>query len=99
MCPDHYAVVSSVALVLNQRLIRRVCGACAGAGCEKCLDTGYRGRAPVVEWFRLDDKLRQELRARGPEIIQPAQTLEAAARALVGAGVSNEGEFQRLFGA
>jgi type II secretory ATPase GspE/PulE/Tfp pilus assembly ATPase PilB-like protein len=99
MCPDHYAVVSSVALVLNQRLIRRLCRACAGAGCEKCLDTGYHGRAPVVEWFRLDDRLRQELRARGPEVIQAAQTLEAAARALVGAGVTNEAEFQRLFGA
>jgi type II secretory ATPase GspE/PulE/Tfp pilus assembly ATPase PilB-like protein len=99
MCPDHYAVVSSVALVLNQRLIRRVCRACAGAGCASCLATGYQGRAPVVEWFRPDDKVRQDLRARGPEAIQVAQTLEAAARALVAAGLSNEAEMQRLFGA
>ncbi len=98
MCPDHYAVVSSVALVLNQRLIRRLCRACAGAGCARCLDTGCQGRAPVVEWFRADDKVRQDLRARGPESIQPAQTLEAAARALVQAGVASEAEWQRLFG-
>jgi type II secretory ATPase GspE/PulE/Tfp pilus assembly ATPase PilB-like protein len=99
MCPDHYAVVSSVALVLNQRLMRRVCRACAGAGCAGCLDTGYQGRAPVVEWFRPDDKVRQDLRARGPEAIQAAPTLEASARALVQAGLSNEAEWQRLFGA
>ncbi|HEY3864397.1 MAG TPA: ATPase, T2SS/T4P/T4SS family [Verrucomicrobiae bacterium] len=97
MCPDHYAVVSSVALVLNQRLMRRVCRACAGAGCPACLDTGCQGRAPVVEWFRPDDKTRQDLRVRGPEAVRPAQTLEASARALVEAGVSSEEELQRLF--
>ena len=99
MCPDHYAVVSSVALVLNQRLMRRVCRSCAGAGCASCLATGYQGRAPVVEWFRPDDKVRLDLRARGPEAIQVTQTLEAAARALVKSGISNEAEMQRLFGA
>jgi hypothetical protein len=39
------------------------------------------------------------LRTRGPEAIQVAQTLEAAARALVETGLSNEAERQRLFGA
>jgi len=99
MCPDHYAVVSSVALVLNQRLIRRVCRTCAGAGCASCLATGYQGRAPVVEWFRPDDKVRHDLRARGPEAIQVTQSLESAARVLVDSGTSNETELQRLFGA
>jgi type II secretory ATPase GspE/PulE/Tfp pilus assembly ATPase PilB-like protein len=96
MCPDHYAVVSSVALVLNQRLMRRLCKACGGAGCGVCLDTGYHGRAPVVEWLRLEDK--RELRARGPEAVKPTQTLETSARALVESGTSDEEEFQRLFG-
>jgi type II secretory ATPase GspE/PulE/Tfp pilus assembly ATPase PilB-like protein len=96
MCSDHYAVVSSVALVLNQRLMRRLCRACSGAGCVACLDSGYHGRAPVVEWLRLEDK--RDLRARGPEAIVPAQTLETSARALVAGGVSDEAEYQRLFG-
>jgi type II secretory ATPase GspE/PulE/Tfp pilus assembly ATPase PilB-like protein len=96
MCPDHYAVVSSVALVLNQRLMRRLCRSCAGAGCAACLNSGYHGRAPVVEWLRLEDK--HELRARGPEAIKPAQTLDTSARALMASGVSDEKEFQRLFG-
>jgi type II secretory ATPase GspE/PulE/Tfp pilus assembly ATPase PilB-like protein len=54
MCADHSAVASAVELVLNQRLIRKVCSACDGAGCESCLRTGYNGRVPLVEWLRVD---------------------------------------------
>ena len=32
MCRDHSAVASAVELVLNQRLIRKVCAACSGTG-------------------------------------------------------------------
>jgi type II secretory ATPase GspE/PulE/Tfp pilus assembly ATPase PilB-like protein len=55
MCADHSAVASAVELVLNQRLIRKVCSACDGSGCESCLRTGYCGRVPLVEWLRVDD--------------------------------------------
>ncbi len=98
MCPDHYAVVSAVALVLNQRLIRRLCAPCQGAGCAACLQTGYHGRVPLVEWLRLDDALRLQLRARGPEAVAPQHSLLAAAREVLRMGLSNEAEFQRLFG-
>jgi type II secretory ATPase GspE/PulE/Tfp pilus assembly ATPase PilB-like protein len=64
MCADHSAVASAVELVLNQRLIRRVCAACDGAGCETCLRTGYAGRLPLVEWLRLDEALRAQIRRR-----------------------------------
>src|SRR5438270_7733154 len=33
LCRDHSAVASSVALVLNQRLLRRLCPQCSGQGC------------------------------------------------------------------
>jgi type II secretory ATPase GspE/PulE/Tfp pilus assembly ATPase PilB-like protein len=98
MCPDHYAVISSTALVLNQRLIRRVCANCQGAGCPTCLQTGYHGRAPVVEWVKITDALRAQLRLQGPDAVQPVNNLEGAARALLNAGVTNEAEFHRLFG-
>jgi general secretion pathway protein E len=54
MCNDHSAVASAVDLVLNQRLIRKVCETCGGSGCEKCLQTGYNGRVPLMEWLRAD---------------------------------------------
>jgi general secretion pathway protein E len=98
MCPDPYAVVSAVALVLNQRLMRQLCTGCHGTGCAACLQTGYRGRAPIVEWLHLDDALRAQIRTRGPEAIAPAHTLEESARALVSQGRTNEVEFKRVFG-
>ncbi|HUZ06138.1 MAG TPA: ATPase, T2SS/T4P/T4SS family, partial [Candidatus Paceibacterota bacterium] len=58
MCADHSAVASAVELVLNQRLIRKLCTKCDGAGCETCLHTGYQGRVPLVEWLRVDEKMR-----------------------------------------
>lgn len=98
MCSDHSAVASAVELVLNQRLVRKTCSACAGSGCEICLQTGYHGRVPLVEWLRVDEGIREQIRRRELTAIAPGQTLEAAARLLVNAGVTNEAEYQRLFG-
>ncbi len=97
MCTDHHAAASAVALILNQRLTRRVCDACAGAGCETCLHTGYYGRVPVVEWFRVYDATRAVLRTQGATAIQPAQSLAAAAQELVTARVTNQKEWERMF--
>jgi type II secretory ATPase GspE/PulE/Tfp pilus assembly ATPase PilB-like protein len=98
MCADHSAVASAVELVLNQRLIRRVCSVCDGSGCETCLHTGYQGRVPLVEWLRVDEKMREQIRRRELAAMSPRQTLEASARLLVNQGVTNEAEFKRIFG-
>jgi general secretion pathway protein E len=98
MCADFSAVASAVELVLNQRLVRRLCSACGGEGCDVCLRTGYGGRVPLVEWLRVDDKMREQIRRREISALAPAQTLEAAARSLVNAGVTNDAEFKRIFG-
>lgn len=97
MCRDHYAVWSAVELVLNQRLIRRVCRACGGAGCAHCLQTGYRGRAPVVEWLRVDEGLRRKVRDADLSAIQPHPSLETDAHRLWQCGVTNQAEFNRMF--
>ncbi len=98
MCADHSAVASAVELVLNQRLIRKVCASCDGAGCETCLRTGYQGRVPLVEWLRVNETVREQLRRRETASLTPTETLEAAARSLVNQGVTNEAEFKRIFG-
>ena len=98
MCADHSAVASAVELVLNQRLIRKVCAACDGTGCETCLRTGYCGRVPLVEWLRVDEQMREQIRRRELSAIVPMQTLETSARLLVNQGVTNEAEFKRVFG-
>jgi type II secretory ATPase GspE/PulE/Tfp pilus assembly ATPase PilB-like protein len=98
MCPDHSAVASAVDLILNQRLVRRVCRACAGQGCDACLRTGYQGRVPLVEWVKADDALRQRLRLGDATTITPSSALLAAARELVFQGVTNDAELARIFG-
>src|SRR6516225_5557276 len=74
MCADHSAVASAVELVLNQRLIRKVCAACGGKGCETCLHTGYQGRVPLVEWLRVNESIREKIRRRELSSLTSAQT-------------------------
>lgn len=97
MCADRYAVSAALELVLNQRLLRRVCGQCNGARCNACANTGYRGRVPAVEWVNFDAILREQLRAGGPAVIQPKHSIADAARELVRDGVTNSDEFERIF--
>lgn len=98
MCSDSSAISSAVELVFNQRLVRRLCPECDGAGCERCLQTGYGGRVLLVEWLRVDDRAREGIRRRELSGLTPAQTLETSARSLVNAGITNETEFRRVFG-
>ncbi len=98
MSDERFVVFSAVELVLNQRLLRRLCPACRGQGCEPCLRTGFSGRVPVVEWVKVDEALRAELRTRGPEAIRPAVPLSSAARSLVAAGVTSPSEIGRILG-
>lgn len=99
MVPDRYAVVSAVDLVMNQRLVRRLCPACRGRGCPDCLSTRYHGRAPLVEWVRIDEDLRRRLRSQGPDAVSPTHTLEMAAREVIQNGLSDPVECARVAGA
>lgn len=99
MVPDRSAVAAAVSLVLNQRLLRRVCAACAGVGCDTCLRTGYRGRLPVAEWVRVSDKLRAALCEQGSAAITPSgKDLSASALALVAERLTTEAELHRALG-
>lgn len=98
MCEDRYSAVSAVEMVINQRLMRRVCAECGGSGCEPCLGTGYHGRVPVVEWVRVGDEMRAGLREPGAIRVEPAVLLERAAEELVGRGVTDRAESVRVFG-
>jgi type II secretory ATPase GspE/PulE/Tfp pilus assembly ATPase PilB-like protein len=98
LCADKYSAISALELVLNQRLVRRLCADCRGAGCEACLGTGYRGRIPIVEWMTADEAVRNRVRSDGPEAVQPRVTLAAAARELLRQNLSDEKEIQRVLG-
>lgn len=98
LCPDSFAVLSSLELILNQRLVRQLCAACHGEGCSSCLGTGFHGRVPLVEWRRVDEALRQKLREHGPGVMAPALELESVAHDLVTRKVTSETEVKRILG-
>ena len=98
LCRDSSAVASAVELVLNQRLLRRVCAACSGKGCPECLETRYRGRLPLVETLRLSDSLRPHVLNRDWEALTALPSLADKAREMVQAGLTDEEELRRVLG-
>jgi type IV pilus assembly protein PilB len=63
---DPYLVASTLSLVIAQRLVRKICGKCkgAGCGCRECGDLGFRGRVVVSETLVIDDELRKYIMSR-----------------------------------
>jgi type II secretory ATPase GspE/PulE/Tfp pilus assembly ATPase PilB-like protein len=98
MCDDQSAVASAVELILNQRLVRRLCPECSGKGCSSCLNTGYHGRLPLVESLRITGPLRRSIARRELEEIVAEPSLPASARELERGGFTNQSELQRVLG-
>lgn len=99
LCDDHSAVASSIALVVNQRLVRRLCKTCSGKGCETCLNTGYHGRRPVVEYLRVTESMHRRIAERDVETLTARPSLAEGTRTLLNAGLIDEREVRRVFGA
>ncbi len=98
LCHDQSAVATCVELVLNQRLVRRLCGECSGKGCAVCLQTGYRGRVPLVEWLRLDDAHRRRIIERQLDTLAAQPSLFDHAQALVQGQLTDKVEVERVLG-
>jgi type II secretory ATPase GspE/PulE/Tfp pilus assembly ATPase PilB-like protein len=82
------AVLSgALRMVVHQRLVRRACRSCAGAGCADCWGSGYRGRIGVFE-----------LRAAGEVSARDGEELWRRAMDLVRKGVTTEEELERVLG-
>jgi type II secretory ATPase GspE/PulE/Tfp pilus assembly ATPase PilB-like protein len=122
---EPYVLRSGLLAVLCQRLVRRLCEACArdepdpgrwlglpvararsAVGCGACGGTGYRGRAPLAEWLRLETPglARAVLERRDVAAIE-ALAIEAGmvgrwrrAAAAVEAGVTSPAEVRRVLG-
>ena len=98
LCEDLSAVAASLELVMNQRLLRRVCSECGGKGCPVCLGTGYRGRVPVVELLRFSEESRRRMRARDLEGLTARPDLAECGRQLIESGMTTEAEVVRVLG-
>jgi type II secretory ATPase GspE/PulE/Tfp pilus assembly ATPase PilB-like protein len=98
LCPDISAVASSVRLILNQRLIRRFCGNCGGKGCSRCLQSGFRGRIPIVEFLEVTPGIRRQVERHELGGVQLGISLRAHAEALIRADITSEAEIARVLG-
>ncbi len=98
-----FLVASTVNAVLAQRLVRRFCAGCRGAGCERCARTGFMGRIGIYELLQMDDTIREALRhsPSANDLARLAQrngmrTLRDAGEALVAAGITSLEEVARV---
>ena len=64
---EPFLLSSSLLGVLAQRLVRKLCVACQGAGCADCGQTGYQGRTGVFELLVTDDAIRAQIHNRASE--------------------------------
>ena len=100
---EPFLISSSVLAVLAQRLVRLRCAACAGAGCNGCLGTGYRGRTAIHELLVIDDAVRALVMARADAaairrhaIAAGMTTLRDDGLAKARAGLTTEAEVLRV---
>lgn len=61
---EPYKIAGSVNLIIAQRLVRRLCPSCHGAGCPICHNTGYKGRLPIIEVLKPSKAIDDAIMAR-----------------------------------
>ncbi len=77
---EPFLLSSSLLGVLAQRLLRKFCLKCQGAGCEACGQTGYQGRTGVFELLVTDDAIRAQIHHRASEADIRAAAIHAGMR-------------------
>ena len=102
---EPFLLASSLLGVLAQRLIRRACSQCHGAGCEACRQKGYAGRAGIYELMQVTEPLRElmhnqasEAELRKQAIADGMRTLAEDCERLVELGVTTREEMLRVTG-
>lgn len=91
--------------VVSQRLLRKVHVNCAGAGCAECNGSGYQGVQAIHEVLIVNDEIVQAMVAGASasklgEVARETgmETLWQAARRLIGEGLTDHKEAERVLG-
>lgn len=99
----NYLISSVLRASFAQRLVRKTCTQCNGEGCNKCSNTGYKGRLALLEGFRIDNNL-EELIVDGAKSYQikhyldkiGMKTLFEIGNDAVNAGITDTKEINRV---
>lgn len=100
---EPFLLSSSLLGVLAQRLVRKLCPSCGGAGCATCGQTGYQGRTGIFELLVTNDRIRElvhnqasEADIRAAALAQGMSLMREDGERLVGAGVTSREELLRV---
>lgn len=95
LCGQHANFLSQTLVLMAQRLLRKTCFYCQGAGCAHCLGTGFLGRQGIFEVMAIGKEARPL-----PLVYDAATpTLADAARKAVADGWTTNAEVRRALGA
>ena len=100
---EPFLLSSSLLGVLAQRLVRKLCSHCQGAGCTQCSQTGYQGRTGIFELMVTDDSQRALIHRRASDADLRTAALQAGmvlmredGARLVESGVTSPEELLRV---
>jgi general secretion pathway protein E len=100
---EPFLLSSSLLGVLAQRLVRKLCTHCNGAGCGECGQTGYQGRTGIFEILQTTDAIRAQIHNKTSEAdiraaaIQSGMTLmREDGERLVREGITSREELVRV---
>jgi general secretion pathway protein E len=100
---EPFLLSSSLLGVLAQRLVRKLCPHCHGAGCHYCGQSGYQGRTGVFELLVVDDHIRSLIHGHAAEADIRAAALAGGmilmrddGERLVRAGITSREELLRV---
>ena len=100
---EPFLLSSSLLGVLAQRLVRKTCTECLGAGCEACGHTGYAGRTGIFELLVASDDIRAQIHQhtaeadiRATALAQGMVLMREDGQRLVDAGITSAQELLRV---
>ncbi len=100
---EPFLLSSSLLGVLAQRLVRKWCLQCHGAGCAPCGQTGYAGRTGIYELLVADAAMRDQIHRQASEAEIRAAAVAGGMRLmrddgerLIAAGVTSREEVLRV---
>ena len=100
---EPFLLSSSLLGVLAQRLVRKRCATCQGAGCAACGETGYAGRTGIFELLVATDEVRAQIHHRAAEaelrttaLAQGMVLMRQDGQRLVDAGITSAEELLRV---
>ncbi|OGB00311.1 MAG: type II secretion system protein GspE [Burkholderiales bacterium RIFCSPHIGHO2_12_FULL_61_11] len=100
---EPFLLSSSLLGVLAQRLVRKLCLHCKGAGCAECSHTGYSGRTGVFELLVTNEAIRalihrqaSEADIRNAAVAQGMTLMREDGERLVATGITSREELVRV---